>query len=69
MGVAGTEYVETDVSVPLLPSKLNECTAGLCSLPTNRYFPFGSVAIKLGCGPVPKGELVSNVSDPSDPIE
>lgn len=46
VGALPIEYVETDVSVPLLPSRLNDCTDALA--PTNKNLPLGSAAMKLG---------------------
>jgi hypothetical protein len=50
-------------------SRLKACIiAELAWLPTYRWFPLGSVAMKLGCDDVANGAVLKIVSDPSLPI-
>lgn len=69
VAVPGTPYVPTDVRAPELPSMLIDRTCGVDWLPTNKYFPLGSPAMKLGCAPVLNCELACRLRPPFDPME
>jgi hypothetical protein len=69
VGLPGTEYDATDVSVPLPGSRVNDWMTGLDWFPTNRNLPLESVAMTVGDAPVPNGEFVKRVNPPSEPTE